>query len=390
MNDHKIRGLLAVLSPITVLGILLVMNVNVAYAQQSSARPHSITTISSTIPSNGDINPYGVFRIPGSVGLLKKGNILVSNFNNSANLQGTGTTLVQIAPDGTFSLFAQIDPTNLPGPCPGGVGLTTALVVLRSGWVVVGSLPTTDGMSDTAQAGCLLVLDSMGNVVETIADTQINGPWDMTVLDGSGDGDDDRSLSGEDSKNGKTASLFVTNVLNGTVAGGGQIVNEGTVLRIVLDVASGSPPSVKSLTVIGSGFPERTDPAALVIGPTGVALSKNNKTLYVADSLNNRIAAIDDPLNRQTSDNTGSTLSSGGALNDPLGLALAVNGDILTTNGNDGFLVETTHKGMQRSKTLLDDTGNPPGAGTLFGLVDVPGQGVYFVDDGSNTLNLFR
>ena len=390
MNDHKIRGLLAVLSVITALGIFLVMNVNVAYPQQGSARPHSITTIASTIPSNGDINPYGVFRIPRTVGLLKKGNILVSNFNNSANLQGTGTTLVQIAPDGTFSLFAQIDPTSLPGPCPGGVGLTTALVVLRSGWVVVGSLPTTDGMSDTAQAGCLLVLDSNGNVVETITDTQINGPWDMTVFDGSGDGDDDRNLPGQDSKNGKTASLFVTNVLNGTVAGGGQIVSEGTVLRIVLDVASGSPPSMKSLAVIGSGFPERTDPAALVIGPTGVALSKNNKTLYVADSLNNRIAAIEDPLNRQTSDNTGSTLSSGGGLNDPLGLALAVDGDVLTTNGNDGYLVETSRKGMQRSKTLLDDTGNPPGAGTLFGLVDVPGQGVYFVDDGSNTLNLFR
>jgi hypothetical protein len=389
MNDHKIRGLFTVLSAI-VLGSLLVINASVAYAQQVAGSHHTITTISSTVPSNGDLNPYGVFRIPRTVGLLKRGNILVSNFNNSANLQGTGTTLVQIAPDGNFNLFAQIDPTNLPGPCPGGVGLTTALVVLRSGWVIVGSLPTTDGMSDTAQAGCLLVLDSNGNVVETITDQQINGPWDMTVLDGSGNGDDDRNLPREDDKNGKTASLFVTNVLNGTVAGGGQIVNEGTVLRIVLAIASGSPPSVKSITVIGSKFSERTDPAALVIGPTGVALSKNNKTLYVADSLNNRIAAIDDPLTRNSSDDTGSTLSNDGSLNDPLGLTLAVDGDVLTTNGNDGYLVETTRKGVQEFKVLLDDTGNPPGAGTLFGLVDVPGQGVYFVDDGSNTLNLFH
>jgi len=388
-RNHKLH---AVLGTVGVLGMLLVTGLSLAYAEQhpAGAKPHTISTISSTIPSNGDINPYGVFRIPRSAGLLRRGSILVSNFNNSANLQGTGTTLVQIAPDGTFSLFAQIDPTSLPGPCPGGVGLTTALVVLRSGWVIVGSLPTTDGTSSTAQAGCLIVLDSNGNVVETITDTQINGPWDMTVFDGSGDGDDDRNLPGKDDKNGKTASLFVTNVLNGTVAGGGLIVNEGTVLRIVLAVTSGFPPSVKSITVIGSGFSERTDPAALVIGPTGVALSKNNKTLYVADSLNNRIAAIDDPLNRNSSDNTGSTLSSGGSLNDPLGLTLAIDGDVLTTNGNDGYLVETTRKGMQEFKVLLDDTGNPPGAGTLFGLVDVPGQGVYFVDDGSNTLNLFH
>ena len=390
MNDHKMQALLAVSCTIAVLLILLVMNVSVAYAQQVGGSHHTITTISSTIPSNGDVNPYGVYRVPRNVGQLKRGNILVSNFNNSANLQGTGTTLVQISPDGAFSLFAQIDPTMLPGPCPGGVGLTTALVVLRGGWVIVGSLPTADGMSDTAQAGCLIVLDSNGNVAETITDTQINGPWDMAVFDGSADGDDDRNLPAEDNKNGKTASLFVTNVLNGTVAGGGQIVYGGTVLRIVLDVASGSPPSVTSITVIGSEFAERTDPAALVIGPTGVALSKNNKKLYVADSLNNRIAVIDDPLTRNSSDGAGSTLSSGGSLNDPLGLTLAVNGDVLTTNGNDGFLVGTTRKGVQEVKALLDDTGNPPGAGTLFGLVDVPGQGVYFVDDGSNTLNLFH
>ncbi len=89
---------------------------------------------------------------------------------------------------------------------------------------------------------------------------------------------------------------------------------------------------MESLTVVGSGFSERTDPAALVIGPTGLALGKNNKTLYVADSLNNRIVAISDPLFRSSSDNTGTTLSSGGSLNDPLGMTLASNGNILTTN----------------------------------------------------------
>jgi len=180
--------------------------------------------------------------------------------------------------------------------------------------------------------------------------------------------------------------LFVTNVLNGTVAGGGSIVNEGTVIRVALSVRRESAPSVKSITVIGSGFSERTDPSALVIGPTGVVLSKNNKVLYVADSLNNRIAAIDNPLGRQSSASTGTTLSGGGSLNDPLGLTLAVNGDILTTNGNDGNLVVTKPNGVQKATILLD----PAGAGVLFGLTAVPGQGVYFVDDGTNTLDLLH
>src|SRR6202140_4227564 len=120
------------------------------------------------------------------------------------------------------------------------------------------------------------------------------------------------------------------------------------------------------MTVVGSGFPERTDPAALVIGPTGVALSPDNHLLYVADSLNNRVAAISDPLTRMNSDGIGDTVTSGGSLNDPLGVTLAPNGDILTVNGNNGFLVWTTPRGAQVRKDLLDSSGSPPGAGALF------------------------
>ena len=374
-RDHKSRLLTTALAAIVSASLL--MSAGTTNAQdKASAKSPTISTVSSTVPSNGDINPYGVFAVPRSVGRLNRGSILISNFNASNNFQGTGTTIVQISPTGNFSLFAQINPATLPGPCPGGVGLTTALVVLRSGWVIVGSLPTTDGMSDTAQAGCLIVLDSNGNVVETITDPQINGPWDMNVFD----------RTGEKGNHDSEAVLFLTNVLNGTVAGGGQIVNEGTVLRIALAVPPASAPVVQSISVIGSGFSERTDPSALVIGPTGVALSKNNKVLYVADSLNNRIAAIADPLSRQTSAGTGATLSSGGSLNDPLGLTLAVNGDVLTANGNDGNLVVTKPNGVQSATILLD----PAGAGVLFGLTAVPGQGVYFVDDGTNTLDLLH
>src|SRR5207245_2732959 len=157
--------------------------------------------------------------VPTTTGSLVRGNILISNFNNSANLQGTGTTIVQISPSGSVSLFAHIDANHLPGECPGGVGLTTALVALKSGWVVVGSRRTTDGTAATAKAGCLLVLNSHGKVVETFFGSLINGPWDMTAADF-----------------GSRASLFVTNVLNGTVAANGKIVHQGTVLRLNLTI----------------------------------------------------------------------------------------------------------------------------------------------------------
>src|SRR4029077_15975706 len=74
-----------------------------------SAHAATISTISSTVPANGDVNPYGIAQVPASIGSLVAGNLLISNFNSSANLQGTGTTLVQITPNGGFSLFAQID-----------------------------------------------------------------------------------------------------------------------------------------------------------------------------------------------------------------------------------------------------------------------------------------
>src|SRR5579884_3062814 len=100
----------------------------------SNAYAGSIKVVASTVPNNGDVNPYGLVAVPTTVGSLVAGNLLVSNFNNSANLQGTGTTIVQITPNGEVSLFAQIDAAKLPGPCPGGIGLTTALVALKSGW----------------------------------------------------------------------------------------------------------------------------------------------------------------------------------------------------------------------------------------------------------------
>lgn len=114
---------------------------------------------------------------------------------------------------------------------------------------------------------------------------------------------------------------------------------------------------------------------------------------YVADSAANRVAAISNALTRTTA-TSGTTVTAGAAINDPLGLAIAPGGDILTTNGGDGNLVETTPAGQQAAVKMLDTSPAPPGPngnGTLFGLAVVPGgTGVYFVDDGTNTLNLLH
>jgi hypothetical protein len=332
---------------------------------------HTVSTIGSTVPTNGDINPYGLAVVPHSVGSLTAGDYLVSNFNAKSNNQGTGTTIVELTPSGKLSLFAKINAKKLPGSCPGGVGLTTALSILPGGYVVVGSLPTSNGMSATAQYGCLIVLNSHGKAVETIAGNNIQGPWDMTSV-----------------TRGSTTTLFVSNVLNGGAAEGLVTINNSTVLRIRLKAPAGHVPKVQSEQVVADDIPWRDDKAALVIGPTGVALAKNG-TLYVADTLKNRIIAIPKAMTRTNAlADSGITLSSGGHLIQPLGLTLAPNGDILTTNAGNGNIVETTPAGHQIATAAGDAKS---GAGSLFGLAIAPGgNGLLYVDDGLNTLRLLH
>lgn len=330
---------------------------------------HTESAIGSTLPPKGDVNPYGIAVVRASAGRLSAGDVLVSNFNAKSNLQGTGTTIVEISPGGQRRVFADLAGAALPGGCPGGVGLTTALSILPGGYVVVGSLPTTDGTAATARAGCLIVLDRHGHAVETIAGHGINGPWDMTAVSGRG-----------------WAALFVTNVLNGTVVAAGNEVDRGTVVRVMLRLRGCEPPRVVSTRVIANGLAERADPNALVIGPTGVTLGEDG-TLYVADTLANRIADVDHALTRTSPAAGGADVSAGGALNGPLGLAVAPGGDLLTVNSGDGNLIEVDPAGAQVATRQLE----PAGAGSLFGLAVAPeGAGVYYVDDATNTLDLLH
>jgi predicted lipoprotein with Yx(FWY)xxD motif len=335
----------------------------------------SVSKVASTVPANGDINPYGIVTVPTSVGELQAGQMLISNFNaeESAkeNGQGTGTTIVQVSRTGKVSLFATIDANTLPGPCPGGVGLTTALNILPGGYVVVGSLPTTNGKTATAKYGCLIVLDSEGNTVETIASKNIQGPWDSTAK-----------------SEGSKTMLFVSNALNGGAAKGIHTIDNSTVLRIELESGENQTPKVLSETVIADGIPWVDSAEALVLGPTGLALASNG-TLYVASTEDSKILAISEAMTRTTPAAKGGTvLTEGGHLKEPLGMVLAPNGNIITSNGGDGNMVEVTPAGQQVAVQTAD---KKTGAGSLFGLVIAPeGKGIYFVDDGENTLNLLH
>jgi hypothetical protein len=225
---------------------------------------HGLARVASTVPVNGDVNPYGIAVVPVSTGRLTEGNILVSNFNDKANVQGTGTTLVQVSPGGKTSVFANIAALPAGQACPGGIGLTTALGILPGGWVVAGSLPTTKdgGLPALNPAGCMIVLNDQGTVAETITNADIVGPWDLTVK-----------------ASATSAEVFVSNALGGntTTSHGIPVTGNCTVVRLDLALSPSAPPKLTSSTVVGTNFPWRANKAALILAPTGLALGPTGR-----------------------------------------------------------------------------------------------------------------
>lgn len=341
---------------------------------------HKHITRCSTISENGDLNPYAIIVAPASVGKIHEGDVLIDNFNNMSNLQGTGTTIMRYDPSSKkMSLFAKLPAHS--ALCPGGVGLTTAMTMLKSGWIIVGSLPSTDGTTRTKSDGCLLVIDPNGQPVAAWTGPNINGPWgNMATID-----------------HGTTATLFVS--MSGLDVPGPDvkdargypiIVKKATILRIDLDIPAGQPPKIKNQTVIAQGFGQRADRDSFLIGPTGLAMSPDGKTLFASDALENQIVAIDDAPTRTTSAGTGRTITKDGLLRRPLSLGVAPNGHLLTCNGVNGQIVEidpAAGKQLYAQWIDADQAQSPPGNGDLFGFAMTPdGKGFYYVEDDVNAL----
>jgi hypothetical protein len=328
-------------------------------AQIAKTKPQTV----STVPSNGDVNPYGVAFVPSSFpsgGKISAGDVLVSNFNNSSNLQGTGTTIVSVGQgSSTASLFYQ-DSTH--------TGLSTALGVLQAGYVVVGYVPSTNGMSSTAQAGGLLFIDKNGKMADNLTDPNLlDGPWDLTIND-----------------QGSSAQIFVSNVLNGTVT------------RI--NVTFPSPGKISTtMTQIASGYMFRGDPSAFEIGPTGLAFNPTTHILYVASTGDNQVYAIANADTAGTQSGTGSVVYKDKAhLHGPLGLAFAPDGNLIASQGDavnpskrqPSELVEFALKGTKGKFVGQFSLNKMPGG--AFGVATAPdGSRFAAVNDITNALEVW-
>ncbi len=316
----------------------------------------------STVPANGDVNPYGVLFVPFGIsggGVLQPGDILVSNFNNAQNLQGTGTTIIRVDRAGKVSTFFQGQP---------GLGLTAALGILRSGVVVVGNLPTADGTSATAKAGSLLFIDGSGKLLGALGAAQgIAGPWGLAIHD----------------NNEGAAQIFVSNVLNGTI------------VRYTIRYDAEQVALVGQTTLL-SGLTHRTDPAALVLGPSGLFYDGAHDVLYNANSAVNAIYALPNASTVDANAGVNHVITTDAVhLHGPLDVVLAPNGHLLVAN-SDGSnatpampseIVEYTVHGQFVAQFSVD-----PNNGGAFGLnFQNVGGAVRFaaVDDNTNMLQIY-
>ena len=361
---------------------LLMFSAQAAEPQGMLETIHKHKTLASTSPDNGDLNPYAVVVAPVSSGVIEQGDVLVDNFNNISNLQGTGTTIVYYRPSTKETkLFAKVA-QNLKD-CPGGVGLSTAMTMLKSGWVIVGSTPSKDGTTKTKGDGCLLVFNSNGQHVATWAGPTINAPWgNMATID-----------------RGDSAVLFIS--MAGFGLQGPEVVDpatrypiithQATVLRLELTIPEGQAPVLQSQTVIGDGFAQRPDRDNFLFGPTGLALGADD-TLYVTNGIANEITAIPNASTRTDSAQTGRLVTKDGLLGWPLAMVMTPAGHLIVANGKNGQAVEINPiTGKQIYAHWLDSNQaqSPPGNGDLFGLALTPdGKGIYYVEDDMNTLVL--
>jgi len=360
INRHikRVHGLLVSLSAATLL---------VALARQTAIAAPVVPLQVSTSPSNGDLNPYGLINVPAGfpAGSIATGQLLVLNFNNSANIQGKGTTIIAVDPvSGNTSLFFKGTPRT-------PLGFSNALTVAQAGFVFAGSVPTSDPTGTVPEPGALLVFDNQGHLVSQLSQSDsINGPWGMAIND-----------------QGAEAQLFVSNVLDGTIT------------RLEVSFQHGSFAVVGAPLTIAHGYSFGLDPTAVVVGPAGLAYDSNNDVLYVASELDNKIFALDG-AGKTTSDlGTGNVVFSDSKhLRGPLGLITATNGDLITANADPTTVTKSTAGPSEiveftKAGSFVRTFSIDSASGSAFALNELPNNGIIqfsYVDDAEATLTIWR
>ena len=312
---------------------------------------HTQTTIGSTVV-NGDQNPYGLAIAPVSAGKITAGDLIVCNFNDPANVQGTGTTIVGLHP--------------VAGATPYLIAQNAQL-----DWCAALTLDGSDRIyTADYSANDDLVFSPAGTLTSTITTVAWNGAFGELYAPTAGPFG--------------SASVFATSV------------NAGTVVR--LDLMNGS---VVSGETIVAGFTKNTGQPGSLWGASGLTYDPNGDQLYVVDGNANRLYAFRGassiPANGVTVAGTSfggpaaanaRLVASGAPMNLPISAALLENGNVVVGNTGDNNVLEYSPAGVLLGEKLVD----AGATGAIFGMVATgtapANQKIYFNDDNTSAVVL--
>lgn len=332
----------------------------------SIANLSTISTVASTVASNGDKCPMGLAVVPAtdSTAVVRGGNVLVADFMDASGVAGKGRSVVQIDP-------AQASPSAQVV----WAGARGAMAVTVSG-TIQPWIADFDLASQASGSGDVQVVLPNGNLApggdinnQTATSSLFAGPWGELFVAYKPQG-----------AAAATPFFYTTNALNGTV------------VRIQGHPGNFAAGTLASIAT-GLGTKNPSDPAN-VQGPQGMAYDAALDTLYVSDTANNRIVAISGVSTETAPASftaTGASASNarvvftGAPLNAPQGLALNADGNLVSVNGVGPNLVNeiTPAGGLVASRNVggVD--------GSLFGLAIAGASGsqvVYFTDTNANAL----
>jgi len=309
----------------------------------------TITTIGSTVdPLNGDRNPHGLTIAPLSGGSIVAGDLIVSNFNDSVNIQGLGSTLELLAPTtGATPQRLAADPT-LTGPSALAIGSTFP-------WVAALDANDNPIVTDTGA-----IATSLNNFAWT-------GPFGQAFVAGPS----------------TTAAFYETNA------------NDGSIVRINLT-------SPFTFDKIATGFPVNHGVPGHILAPSGLTYDPQRDILYFVDGAADAVFSLRAPGKIKAggvnftpfvgfsgpSASSARLLSFGFPLNAPISSTLLFNGDLVVGNTGNNDLVEINPFGRAVAVTKVDGGA----AGALFGLVasgtSAASTRVFFNDDNDNTVKV--
>jgi hypothetical protein len=324
-------------------------------------------TIGSTVdPGNGDTGPRAISVVPTDSGVLKKGDILVCNFDNALGEAGTGTTIEQLKPRRNSKPKTFVQSSAIEG-CDGDA-------------ITAGDQVYATGMT----SGLMVWLDQSGQTKESYS-----SPPSMPL------GDLDAPQLYLYSPNYVFVGTGDTGAVDSLSLGG---YGTGKVLEAI------------------DGFPINKESGWGALGPSGYAYScgalpgqeecaNRLDELFIVDGDCNAVVSIDHASSLLVKDEItvgagctsfqckypkttcGKLVRAGYPLNKPYAAAILPNGNFVVANTGDNTLIELTPKGEVLATKVVDTSGAPAIWGLFATGTTDRNTALYYTDTNSNELH---